>query len=219
MLPQALLLDFDGVIKESLDVKTRAFGEILAPWGGEAMARARKHHLANGGMSRYKKIPFYLREYCGVEAEQYLVERLLDEFANKVVDEVVASPFVPGMLELISEARAAACKLAIVSGTPQEEMELIVGRSGLADLFTKVYGSPRDKLQLLVLACDELAVPCEAALFIGDSINDWQPAHELGIHFVGRVREGETNPFPAETFCVEDFTEQTLASLWAGARK
>lgn len=217
--PRALFLDFDGVIKESLDVKTRAFGELFAPWGEAAMARARAHHIANGGMSRYKKIPLYLREYCGVEPTDDLVARLLDEFAGKVIDEVVASPFVPGALDLIRGAYAAGLPLAIVSGTPQIEMDLIVGRSGLDGLFARVYGSPRDKHELLALACQEMAVAPEEALFVGDSINDWQPAQDHGIPFVGRLRPGEDSPFPEGTFCVHDFTEQTAATLWAGAGK
>ena len=217
MQPRALFLDFDGVIKESLDVKTRAFGEILAPWGEAAMARAREHHVANGGMSRYKKIPLYLREYCGVEPTDDLVARLLDEFADKVIDEVVASPFVPGVLDLIRGAQTAALPLAIVSGTPQGEMDLIVARCGLDGVFARVYGSPRDKHELLALACLELAVAPEDILFVGDSINDWQPAQDLGIPFVGRLRPGEESPFPAGTFCVHDFVSETAATLWAGA--
>ena len=217
MQPRALFLDFDGVINESLDVKTRAFGEILAPWGEAAMARAREHHVANGGMSRYKKIPLYLREYCGVEPTDDLVARLLDEFADKVIDEVVASPFVPGVLDLIRGAQTAALPLAIVSGTPQGEMDLIVARCGLDGVFARVYGSPRDKHELLALACLELAVAPEDILFVGDSINDWQPAQDLGIPFVGRLRPGEESPFPAGTFCVHDFVSETAATLWAGA--
>ena len=215
--PVALLLDFDGVIKESLDVKTRAFGELFAPWGAEVMARARAHHIANGGMSRYKKIPLYLRDYCGVEPTDELVARLLAEFAGKVIDEVVASPFVPGVPELIRGAQVAALPLAIVSGTPQDEMDLIVARSGLDGVFARVYGSPQDKHELLALACRELAVAPEEALFVGDSINDWEPARDLGIPFVGRLRPGEESPFPAGTFCVHDFVSETAATLWAGA--
>ena len=216
--PRALFLDFDGVIKESLDVKTRAFGELFAPWGAEVMARARAHHVANGGMSRYKKIPLYLREYCGVEPTDELVARLLNEFAGKVIDEVVAAPFVPGALDLIRGSHAAGLPLAIVSGTPQDEMDLIARRCGLDGWFAHVYGSPRDKHELLALACQEMALAPGEALFVGDSINDWQPAQDLGIPFVGRLRPGEGNPFPDGTFCVRDFMAQTVATLFAGAR-
>ncbi len=215
--PKALFLDFDGVIKESLDVKTRAFGEIFAPWGKEVMTRVRAHHIANGGMSRFKKIPLYLREYCGVEPTDELVTRLLDEFAGKVIDEVVASPFVPGALDLIRGSHASGLPLAIVSGTPQDEMDLIAARCGLAGFFARVYGSPRDKHALLALACTEMGIAPGSALFVGDSINDWQPAHDLGITFAGRLRPNENNPFPVGTYCVGDFTGLTAAALALGA--
>jgi HAD superfamily hydrolase (TIGR01509 family) len=214
---RVLFLDFDGVIKESLDVKTRAFGEIFAPWGSEVMARARKHHIVNGGMSRYKKIPLYLREYCGVEPTEKMVQDLLDDFASRVIDEVIASPFVAGALDLIRQTHAAGIPMAIVTGTPQPEMEMIAKACDLTKYFARIYGSPRDKHELLAIACPELGVKGSECVFVGDAINDWQPAHDLGIPFVGRLRPGEGDPFPAGTYRIKDFTGMDAATLYAGA--
>ena len=51
---------FDGVIKESVSVKTDAFVDLFRPYGRDVCEQVRKHHLANGGMSRYQKMPTYL---------------------------------------------------------------------------------------------------------------------------------------------------------------
>ena len=53
--------DFDGVIKESVSVKTDAYVELFSLYGSDICKQVRKHHLANGGMSRYDKIPLYLK--------------------------------------------------------------------------------------------------------------------------------------------------------------
>lgn len=201
---RALLLDFDGVIKESLDIKTEAFAALFAPWGETAMARARAHHLANGGMSRFEKIPLYLREYCGVAPDADLVARLVADFADRVTDAVIASPYVPGARGLIERSAAAGLVLAVVSGTPEDEMRDIVERAGLAPFFARVYGSPRGKRELLELAFADLGVTPGECLFVGDSINDFRPALALGVPFVGRVRPGTDDPFPPDVVRVAD---------------
>lgn len=47
--------DFDGVIKESVEIKTIAFIGLFEEFGSEVYNRVREHHIANGGMSRLKK--------------------------------------------------------------------------------------------------------------------------------------------------------------------
>ncbi len=87
--------DFDGVIKESVDVKTRAFMRLFEPYGVEVVALVRAHHEDNGGMSRFEKMPLYLR-FAGIEPEDGRVAALCDEFHRLVRDEVIAAPWVRG---------------------------------------------------------------------------------------------------------------------------
>ena len=52
--------DFDGVIKESVSVKTDAFEELFKPYGDIVRNKVKNHHIENAGMSRFNKIPLYL---------------------------------------------------------------------------------------------------------------------------------------------------------------
>ena len=52
--------DFDGVIKDSVEVKAAAFERLFLPYGAEIARRVRQHHEAHGGMSRFDKVPLYL---------------------------------------------------------------------------------------------------------------------------------------------------------------
>jgi beta-phosphoglucomutase-like phosphatase (HAD superfamily) len=69
--------DFDGVIKESVEVKTNAFRDLFQSFGEEVMEKVTMHHINNGGMSRYKKIPIYL-SYAGIQP----TENIINEFCN-----------------------------------------------------------------------------------------------------------------------------------------
>lgn len=191
----AIALDCDGVLLESFDVKTRAFRELFAdrPAHVEAIVG---YHLANGGTSRYDKFRYIyehiLHQPLSAQAEAQLGER----FAALVVDEVIRSPFVRGAEAFLREY-AARWPLFIASGTPQDELHLIIERRGLQRYFRGVYGSPRRKVEILraVLAAHGWQ-PAEL-LFVGDAANDWQAAAETGVSFIGRVPEGMPNPFPS----------------------
>ena len=52
--------DFDGVIKDSVLVKSDAFEELFLPFGSDVAKKIRMHHEDNGGMSRHDKLPIYL---------------------------------------------------------------------------------------------------------------------------------------------------------------
>jgi len=214
---RAVFLDFDGVIKESLDIKTEAFAALFAPWGEEAVTRVRAHHTANGGMSRCRKIPLYLREYCGTAPREELVGRLLADFAARVIDEVVAAPYVPSAEHFINDCVHKGIPLAIVSGTPEGEMRAIAERIGRGADFARIYGSPRDKAELLAAALEDFAIRSEEALFVGDSINDYLAAETAGIPFIGRVREGQADPFPEGIIRIADFTRHSAQALYERA--
>ena len=54
--------DFDGVIKDSVEIKSNAYEDLFLQWGELVSDKVRDHHRLNGGMSRFDKIPLYLRK-------------------------------------------------------------------------------------------------------------------------------------------------------------
>jgi len=63
---KAIIFDFDGVIVESVQVKTDAFAEIYNPFGKEIVQKVVKHHKANGGISRFEKFELYHRNFLAL---------------------------------------------------------------------------------------------------------------------------------------------------------
>ena len=80
MALQCIVFDCDGVILDSVPVKTRAFARIAAPHGQEAQDRFVMYHTRHGGVSRYKKFQwFYLTDGALTnERENILLEGLND---------------------------------------------------------------------------------------------------------------------------------------------
>lgn len=176
--------DFDGVIKDSVDVKTAAFERLFLPYGEEIASRVRQHHEVNGGVSRFDKIPLYLT-WAGESASPEQVEAFCEQFSQTVLQAVINAPWVPGVCEYLLE-HCAEQYFVLVTATPQEEIEQILAALELAHCFREVHGAPTKKASAIgaVLARQECAP--EQALMIGDAETDRQAAQANSVPFLLR---------------------------------
>ena len=203
---QAIIFDFDGVVVESGDIKTQAFANLYRAHGETVMAEVARYHRLNGGMSRYQKFHYFQQHLLEKPPLTPDEEQQLDRlFSELVVEAVIASEIVPGAAELIRK-EAARIPLFIASGTPEAELNTIVMRRGLASYFTAVRGSPTPKQMLIADILSSHALSPERVLMIGDALIDYQSAQMNKVAFVGRVRPGDDNPFPAEVNILPDLT-------------
>ncbi|SCY61314.1 HAD family hydrolase [Nitrosospira sp. Nsp13] len=203
---QAIIFDFDGVVVESGDIKTQAFGNLYRTYGETVMTAVMQYHSANGGMSRYQKFHYFQQQLLKKPPLTPDEEQLLDQrFSELVVEAVIASETVPGAAELIRK-EATRIPLFIASGTPEAELKTIVMRRGLAPYFTAVRGSPTPKQMLIADILSSHALSPERVLMIGDALIDYQSAQANKIAFLGRVRSGDDNPFPAEVNTLPDLS-------------
>jgi phosphoglycolate phosphatase-like HAD superfamily hydrolase len=179
-----LFWDFDGVIKDSLSVKSDAFERLLTPFGAELAARVRRHHERNGGMSRIKKLPLYL-EWAGQESTAAEVARYSELFSSEVRQAVINSAWVPGAREYLL-ANHMRQHFVLVTATPQGEMEDILRTLEIARWFRQVHGAPVAKADAIRSALAPLECRCEDALLIGDSQADYDAATAAGVDFLLR---------------------------------
>ncbi len=209
---KAIALDFDGVILESVDIKTRAFRELFKnhPEHLECIVR---FHLENGGLSRYEKFAIIYRDYLKRPLSKSESERLAGEFAQLVRREILTCPLVPGAQDFL-EQQVARVSLFIISGTPEAELREIVAYRKLDRYFRGVYGSPRTKDALLRAILAENAWDASEVVVIGDSLMDWRAAVAVGAPFIGRAQKGNAHPFPDSVrWVVSDLGE--LQRGWA----
>ena len=86
--------DFDGVIKDSLEIKTNAFYQLFQEYGIDIANKVKEHHLLNGGMSRYEKMPIYLK-WSGCQVTDQNIKLFCKNFATKGDAFFAASTFSP----------------------------------------------------------------------------------------------------------------------------
>ena len=177
----AYIFDFDGVIKDSVKVKSEAFVQLYASEGKEFQQKVEEYHLANGGISRYVKFKVW-NEWLGRSASQEVIDELANNFAQLVIEKVVASPFVVGALEALKSANESALTF-IATGTPDDEINLILSQLKLDRWFREVHGSSQKKTIIVRSILERFQLAPTEVLFIGDAQTDYQAALENGLDF------------------------------------
>jgi len=201
---QAILLDFDGVLAESMHVKTEAFAQLFEPSGDEIVKKVVKHHIKHGGISRYKKIKYYYETYLNTSISDKELDKIAQKFSDIVVTRVIESDWVDGAKEFL-ERYYNKLDLYVISGTPQEEMELIIKKRGMKKYFKGVYGTPDTKPVLAKRIMAENKYTPEKVLYIGDCLSDYHDALEVDVSFLGRVPKEMDSIFPDEVSIISDF--------------
>ena len=189
-----LILDFDGVVVESLPLKTAAFRKIFSFAPPEHLDEIIAFHLENGGMSRYDKFRHIYANILHEELTPEQEERLAGEYVEQIFEAMLTVPYVEGAEALLRDC-SQKLPLYIVSATPEDEMREIARRRNLTKYFVRVYGSPKTKAGCIREILAETGAAPEEALFVGDAPNDWDAAHETGVRFVARIPPGDPNRF------------------------
>ena len=106
--------------------------------------KVEEYHLAHGGISRYVKFKVW-NEWLGKSTSEDVIEELARKFSQLVIENVVASSYVLGAKEAIKSANKNALSF-IATGTPDNEINLILRQLGLDRFFGEVHGSSRQKV-------------------------------------------------------------------------
>jgi HAD superfamily hydrolase (TIGR01549 family) len=203
---QAILFDFDGVLAECMDVKTEAFAQMYEPYGEDVVKKVVKHHVENGGISRYRKIKYYHENYLNTQLSDDEIEELAQVFSNLVVEKVIKSEWVGGAKEFLDKYHATV-DMYVISGTPEPELKSIVDKRDMKKYFKGVYGSPITKPEHIKRIISENDYDSKKVLYVGDSISDYNDAIKAQVPFLGRVQEGLETPFPNDPPVITNFFE------------
>ena len=190
--------DFDGVLCDSVDVKTQAFRALYADAGPGVQDALTAYHLAHGGVSRDHKIRYAEQTLLGRAGDAETVRARSAWFAELVVDRVIAAPMLPGAMACLQRL-AGTRPVAVVSGTPEDELHRIVEAKGLAHLFDTVRGAPTDKATHLARLLAQYGARPGRTVMVGDALTDLAAADCCGTRFLGIRATDGGDPFPAGT--------------------
>lgn len=218
MTIKAVIFDFDGVITESMDIKTEAFAFLFRDKPEDIVEKIIKLHLDNGGISRFEKFKIIYKDYLKKDLTEGEKKRLGEEFSRFCYEKVLTCPYVEGADRFL-EKNYEKYMFFIVSGTPNDEMNAIVDERNLRKYFKEVLGSPGDKSDLIKKILDIYNLKNNEVVFIGDAPTDYWGAEGANVKFIARIPIEGYNPFDSGEFdikySIKDLTslEETLKKM------
>jgi phosphoglycolate phosphatase-like HAD superfamily hydrolase len=180
-----IFFDFDGVLVESIDVKTQAFYKLYEPYGIEIASKAMQHHIENGGMSRFEKFKLYHKQYLNVDLNENEIMNLSGQFSSIVVNAVIAAPEVSNAGHFLKKYHSR-FSFWIITGTPTDEIRYIVEKRNWSAYFKGIYGSPQKKDFWTEFIIKENGLNRKEIIFLGDALADFNAAQKSSLNFALR---------------------------------
>lgn len=180
-----IFLDFDGVIKDSIKVKSTAFRKLFSNFNFKIVESIVNHHQSHTGISRFEKIPFYL-SLVGEPVNEKNIVQYANDFSLLVKNLVIESPWVPGVLDFL-ENNHHKKNLYVVTAAPKNEIDEILQELRIYSYFKEVFGTPVSKIDAIKIVIESLKP--KSAIMIGDSSSDFDAAKINNIKFALRRTE------------------------------
>lgn len=207
----ALLFDMDGVLLESVDIKTLAFKKLFSSYP-DNLETIIKYHQENQGVSRYEKIPYIFHHIIQEPLKDELKGSLLQQFAEYIKEAMDNVPLVTGCSEFFNTySHIITC--AVISAAPEPEVIDILTKKGIANHFKMICGSPISKTDNMNHFLHSYRLEPRNAIMIGDSLTDYYAAQQVGCRFIGRIPEGDENLFFGKEgveLVIKDFNDLML---------
>lgn len=202
------VFDFDGVILDSVGIKTDAFASLYVEFGSDVVANVVSYHEKNGGMSRFKKFDYYHSTFLGHQLSDSELDILDIKFSKMILERILTAKVIKGVLTFIERAVRDGKTCVINSATPEGELRSIVKQRNFSKYFELVLGSPLTKFENLSKIKAQSNCEYSEMVFFGDAVSDFDAAKLAGVDFVG-LGEAESvlGRERYECFLIPDFDE------------
>lgn len=202
---RAVVFDFDGVLVESADIKTKAFADLFSEYPNK-VEEIVTYHKQNMGISRYIKFQHIYKHILSKSLTPEQEAALGEKFSGLVLELILQADWVKGTIPFLTSLKER-YDFFIASGTPQAELEYIVKKRDIPSYFCKIYGSPVLKADALQRIMKEYNLEKDEIVFVGDAETDLQAATEAGVWFVARLNGDNSNLFRNCRWKIQDLSE------------
>jgi putative hydrolase of the HAD superfamily len=180
-VPEALILDFDGTL---VDTETPALESVVRIWDAHGATLPMDWWLEGMGTDR---------KGSWIEELERVIGRPLDRVAvmeqrRMVKDEVTdLNPLLPGVVELLDEARRLGVALAVASSSAHDWVDRHLTRLGVFDRFDTICcrddvgGVAKPSPDVYLLALERLGISAATSAAIEDSPHGMAAARAAGL--------------------------------------
>ena len=180
-----IIFDFDGVILDSVPVKTEAFRKLFEKYPREKVDELIKYHIENGGKSRYLKIEHFFKNILCQNINEKEILNFANKYSELTKEELSKKEYLIEDSVNFIKKNYKKYNLHIASGADKKDLKYICNNLSLSQYFLSINGSPREKQMIVKDIIDKYQYLREETILIGDSINDYEASQCNNIEFYG----------------------------------
>ncbi|HUH98378.1 MAG TPA: HAD family phosphatase [Anaerolineales bacterium] len=213
----ALIFDFDGLILDTETAEIRTWESIYAEYGCPFPHDEYIKTVGGYGISNFDAA-LHLHD---LTRGPLTADLLRLRFRNESGDEIKRSPILPGVTDILRQAKHRGMKLAVASSSPHSWVDTHLTRLGLFEQFDQILcgddvapGRTKPKPDLFLKALERLNVRADQALVFEDSPNGVEAANAAGIAVVAVPNPTTSRlPFKGEYLELKSLADLPLADL------
>ncbi len=180
-----IVFDFDGVILDSVPVKTEAFKKLFDDYAEDKVQKLIEYHLENGGKSRYLKIKYFFNEILNQEIHKKDILFYANKYSDLTKKELSKEKYLMVDTMTFIEQNYQNYNLHIASGADENDLKFICQSLELSKYFISIHGSPKIKNEIVRDILNKNQYKKNETILIGDSKNDHEAANINNIEFYG----------------------------------
>ena len=180
---KAYLFDMDGTLVDTFDLIYKAFNQSLADNGKRGMTKKEFDDRLFG-----KPVDGTLKRLLGVETEEDTL-KIMRDFQKHWMENLSMLKVFKDVDSSLEKLKSRKKKLGVVSTSPRKVIERTLGVVGILKYFDVIVGgddvdSCKPHYQPIMAAVEELDVPIDEIVFVGDTIYDMQAGKNMGCSTV-----------------------------------
>jgi len=175
-----IILDCDGVIFDSNNLKIEAFKNSLNEYNSKIVENFINYFKENFGTSRYNLTRVFIENFLEIKFSQNLYQKILENYGVECVKLYTQASFTTKCIDFIDFYKNK--KLYVASGSDEVELNRVFEQRKIRGNFEKVYGSPISKTILVEKICKENEG--KNIVMIGDAKSDYLATKDNNIDFI-----------------------------------
>lgn len=213
-MSRAVLWDLDGVLVDTTAFHFQAWRELM---GELSRPLSEQDFRRTFGLRNDAILKELLGDIAPAEVER-LSRRKEELFRGRAKGRITP---VPGAVELARRLERRGTRMGLVSSTPRENIELIVGDLGLEGFFQAIVAAEdtergKPDSEGFLLGAERLGVSPEDCVVIEDAPGGVEAARRAGMRCVGLATTRPREALAEADLVVDSLTEAALASFLEG---
>jgi len=143
----SIILDCDGVIFDTNNLKLEAFRKVLCGFDDQVVNNFIKYFRENFGTSRYELTRVFIEDFLGFECSKELFDEILARYGDECLRLYQKASLTKGFLEFVDKYKNK--RIFIASGGDETELKTVFKNRGLDCLFVDILGSPKKKAEIV----------------------------------------------------------------------